>query len=76
MPPGGGRRKSRAWPGLKCVVVVESQREIAGNITHETRFYITSLALKAQAVGPMVRAHLYQRRVHLTHRGIPLKVKF
>jgi len=45
------------WPGLKGVVVVESQREIAGKISNETRFYITSLALKAEAVGPMVRAH-------------------
>jgi predicted transposase YbfD/YdcC len=45
------------WPGLKGVVVVESKREIAGKITNETRFYITSLSLKAEAVGPMVRAH-------------------
>ena len=45
------------WPGLKGVVVVESKREIAGKITNETRYYITSLSLKAEAVGPMVRAH-------------------
>ena len=45
------------WPGLKGVVVVESQREIAGKISNEPRFKITSLALKAEAVGPMVRAH-------------------
>jgi predicted transposase YbfD/YdcC len=38
-------------------VVVESQREIAGKITRETRFYITSLVLLANAVGPMIRAH-------------------
>ena len=37
--------------------MVESKREIAGKITNETRFYITSLSLKAEAVGPMVRAH-------------------
>jgi predicted transposase YbfD/YdcC len=45
------------WPGLKAVVVVESQREISGKITNETRFYITSLVLLANAVGPMIRAH-------------------
>ena len=50
-------QKRHEWPGLKGVVVVESKREIAGKITNETRFYITSLSLKAEAVGPMVRAH-------------------
>ena len=33
------------WPGLNAVVVVDSQREINGKITNETRFYITSLVL-------------------------------
>jgi predicted transposase YbfD/YdcC len=45
------------WPGLKSVVVVESRREINGKITDETRFYITSLVLLAEAIGPMIRAH-------------------
>ena len=45
------------WPGLNAVVVVESRREINGTITDETRFYITSLAMPATAVGPMIRAH-------------------
>ena len=45
------------WPGLNAVVVVESQREINGKITNETRFYITSLVILANAVGPMIRAH-------------------
>ena len=31
------------WPGLKAVVMVESQREIEAKISNETRFYITSL---------------------------------
>jgi predicted transposase YbfD/YdcC len=50
-------QKRHQWPGLKSVIVVESQREINGEITDETRFYITSLALLASALGPMVRAH-------------------
>jgi predicted transposase YbfD/YdcC len=45
------------WPSLKAVVVVESQREINDKITNETRFYITSLVMLANAVGPMIRAH-------------------
>lgn len=53
----GWLQERHNWPGLKSVVVVESQREIAGKITNETRFYITSLVLMAHLVGPMIRAH-------------------
>ena len=53
----GWLQERHNWPGLKAVVVVESQREIAGKITSETRFYITSLVLLAIAIGPMIRAH-------------------
>lgn len=45
------------WPGLRGVVMVESKREIGGKIEQETRFYITSLVLLAQAIGPMIRDH-------------------
>jgi predicted transposase YbfD/YdcC len=45
------------WPGLNAIVVVESQREINRKTTAETRFYITSLAMLAAAVGPMIRSH-------------------
>jgi predicted transposase YbfD/YdcC len=45
------------WPGLKSIVMVESTREICGKIEHETRFYITSLALLALVIGPMIRSH-------------------
>jgi predicted transposase YbfD/YdcC len=50
-------RERHDWPGLKGVVMVESQREIGGATTHQTRFYITSLTLAADAVGPMIRDH-------------------
>jgi predicted transposase YbfD/YdcC len=50
-------RERHDWPGLKGVVMVESQREINGKRTQETRFYITSLTLPANAVGPMIRDH-------------------
>jgi len=45
------------WPGLKSVVMVESTREIGGKIERETRFYITSLVLAAQLIGPVIRSH-------------------
>lgn len=53
----GWLQERHEWPGLNAVVVVESQREINGKITNETRYYITSLVLLANAIGPMLRAH-------------------
>jgi predicted transposase YbfD/YdcC len=53
----GWLQKSHQWPGLKSVVMVESERETAGKVEAETRFYITSLTLLANAVGPMIRSH-------------------
>lgn len=50
-------RERHDWPGLKGIVIVESQREIDGATTRQTRFYITSLTLGASAVGPMIRDH-------------------
>lgn len=45
------------WPGLKAVVVVDSTRECADKVERETRFYITSLVLLANLIGPIVRSH-------------------
>ena len=45
------------WPSPNAVVMVESQREINGKIANETRFYITSLVILANAIGPMIGAH-------------------
>ena len=50
-------RERHDWPGLNGFVMVESQREIDGKISRETRFYITSLVLLANAIGPMIRNH-------------------
>ena len=46
-------------PGLRAVVMVmvESTHEIAGKVEQETRFYITSLVLLAQLLGPIIRSH-------------------
>ena len=45
------------WPGLNGVVIVESTREIGDKVEQETRFYITSLVLLADLLGPIVRSH-------------------
>lgn len=50
-------RASHHWPGLTGVLIVESTRELADKTERETRFYITSLSLPAQRVGPMIRDH-------------------
>ena len=50
-------RKRHDCPGLQCIVMVESVRETGDRIERETRFYITSLALLAVALGPLVRDH-------------------
>lgn len=53
----GWLQERHDWPGLKAVVMVESTREIGEKIERETRFYITSLALPARQLGPIVRSH-------------------
>ena len=56
-------RQRHDWPGLKGIVMVESIREIPGagpattRIERETRFYVTSLVLLANLLGPIVRSH-------------------
>ena len=45
------------WPGLKAVVVVESEREAGDKIERETRFYITSLVWLAHQIAPVIRSH-------------------
>jgi predicted transposase YbfD/YdcC len=45
------------WPGLKGVVMIESIREINDKIERETRFYVTSLVLLADKLGPIIRSH-------------------
>src|SRR5579883_2558919 len=50
-------KQQHNWPGLNAVVMVESARETGGKTERETRFYITSLALLAGLLAPIVRSH-------------------
>lgn len=45
----GWLQERHNWPGLNAVVVVERERE--------THFYITSLAMLATLLAPIVRSH-------------------
>ncbi len=45
------------WLGLNGIVMVESRRKIDGQIEQQTRFYITSLRLRAAQLSLIVRSH-------------------
>ena len=45
----GWLQERHNWPGLKAVVVVESERETGDKIERETRFYLTSLGDRVHA---------------------------
>ena len=50
-------RQRHDWPGLDAIVIVDSTREINNRVEKETCFYITSLVLLANLLGPIVRSH-------------------
>jgi predicted transposase YbfD/YdcC len=50
-------RERHDWPGLRALVMVESQRQAGPKIERETRFYITSLSDPANLVAAAIRAH-------------------
>lgn len=47
----------KEWEGLKSVGMVESIREIAGKITVERRYYLSSLSLDIETFAKAVRGH-------------------
>ncbi len=54
-----------AWPQLKSVVMVESQREKDGKLTQEKRFYLSSLGAWAAIFNRLVRNHWsIENRLH------------
>ena len=69
----GWLQDSHQWPGLKSVVMVESERETHGKAETETRFYITSLTLLANAIAPMIRKHWMVESAPQAHeREVPM----
>jgi predicted transposase YbfD/YdcC len=45
------------WAGLRSLVKIESQRQVGGQSTKETRYYISSLAGDARQILHAVRSH-------------------
>lgn len=45
------------WEGLQSLIMVKSERRINGNISTETRFYISSLPPNAKHLLQMIRSH-------------------
>lgn len=50
-------QKRHQWPALKSIVIIDSTREIGSKTERETRYYISSLELPADRLGPIVRSH-------------------
>jgi len=45
------------WPGLRSIVMVEAERHLGAHLSHEVRYYITSLGADARSIAQAVRAH-------------------
>ncbi len=50
-------RERHSWKGLRSVVAVTSEREIADKTSRETRFFISSLPADAEHLANAVRSH-------------------
>ena len=54
-----------AWPGLRSVAMIESERRIGRQVARETRYYLSSLPPDAALLGRAIRAHWgIENRVH------------
>lgn len=57
--------KPERWPDLCSFAVVETLRESRGRVSHEYRFYISSLPADAERIAEAVRAHWsVENRLH------------
>ena len=46
----GWLQEKAIWPGLKCIGMVKSSRNVNGECSHEKRYYISSLDCDAQEI--------------------------
>jgi predicted transposase YbfD/YdcC len=53
----GWLQEKANWPGLKCISMVESSRNVNGECSHEKRYYVSSLDCDAKKFGNAVRSH-------------------
>jgi predicted transposase YbfD/YdcC len=50
-------QERHAWPGLQAIGKIIARREVAGELTVETRYYLLSTVLSAARFNQVVRAH-------------------
>ena len=61
----GWLARSDEWPGLKALVLVESQRTLRGRTSCERRAYISSLDAPAARMSTLVRGHWHvENKLH------------
>lgn len=60
----GWLQEQHNWPGLKAVVMVDSQRQSGAKVERETRFYITSSTDRADKLADVVRRHWAVESMH------------
>jgi len=57
--------KPQQWKGLRCFVVLESERITGNKTTHEQRLYISSLAPDSKRINQTIRSHwTVENRLH------------
>jgi predicted transposase YbfD/YdcC len=57
--------QSDEWPGLKALVLVESERTVRGNSSRERRAYISSVDAPAERMSALVRGHWHvENKLH------------
>ena len=49
--------RSKDWPGLQALVMVEAQRDSQGQVSRERRYYLCSRLADAATLGPAARGH-------------------
>jgi predicted transposase YbfD/YdcC len=60
-----GVPRSALWAAMNMIGMVESEREVAGTLTRETRFYIGCIGTDAKTFAGAVRAHWgVENRLH------------
>jgi len=50
-------QERHAWPGLQAIGMVQAERRIGEERTHQTRYYLLDQPLAAEAFGEAVRSH-------------------
>ena len=65
------------WTHLKSIIMIDSQREINGKISSETRYYLSDLALQPKDFSTYIRNHWsIENKLHWNRTGDPVRCSF